>query len=349
MDLTGNKHNNIEGFVLKFNLQKIAEDLNVSISTVSRALNNKQGVNKETKEKILDYVNAHTTGLSNNLVQSVGLVDTYSRHKIDSYYLSYLLEGVDERLHAFGYNTTLIHSDQIDQQWHTLRGCPVLKAQQGIIWMEPLFDEEYFALLKRYNLPCVVINNYKSDVPVDSIKSDNYSASRKGIEFLINHGHTSIGFIGGYLNLTNHKDRYAGFVDGIQAAGLNLVEQWVIDDIVAWNDTGGAEGMHRLLSLKERPTVVMLASDLLAVGCYKAAQDHGVRIPDDISIISFDDAPFAEHLTPRLTTFQQPLLKMGLAAAERLIALLMGKQADEVQHTLINCPLIVRDSIATLS
>ncbi len=333
---------------MKFNLQKIANDLNVSISTVSRALNDKQGVNKETKEKILDYVNSHTPCPSNNILQSVGLVDTYSRHKIDSYYLSYLLEGVDERLHAFRYNTMLIHSDQIDQQWHTLGGCPVLKAQKGIIWMEPLFDEEYFALLKRYNLPCVVINNYKPGVAVDSIKSDNYSASRKGIEFLINHGHTKIGFIGGYLHLTNHQDRYAGFVDGLQAAGLELIEQWIIDDIVAWNDNGGAEGMHRLLSLKERPTVVMIASDLLAVGCYRAAREHGVRIPDDISVVSFDDAPFAEYLHPRLTTFQQPLLKMGVAAADRLIALLMGKQADEVQHTLIDCPLIVRDSIATV-
>ncbi|MCP4398666.1 MAG: LacI family transcriptional regulator, partial [bacterium] len=202
--------------------------------------------------------------------------------------------------------------------------------------------------VKRYNLPCVVINNYKPDVPVDSIRSDNYSASRKGIEFLVNHGHTNMGFIGGYLHLTNHKNRYAGFVDGLKAAGLEFVEQWIIDDIVAWNDDGGAEGMHRLLSLKKRPSVVMLASDLLAVGCYKAAQEHGVQIPDDISIISFDDAPFAKFLSPKLTTFQQPLLEMGVAAAERLIALLMGKQADEVQHTLIDCPLIVRNSIATV-
>ncbi|MCP4401104.1 MAG: LacI family transcriptional regulator [bacterium] len=333
---------------MKFNLQGIADEFNVSVSTVSRVLNNKKGVNKETREKILDYVNVHTTGLSNDLLQSVGLVDTYSRHKIDSYYLSFLLEGVDERLHAFRYNTMLIHSDQIAQQWHTLGECPVLKAQKGIIWMEPLFDEEYLALLKRYNLPCVVINNYKPDIPVDSIKSDNYSASRRGVEFLANHGHTNIGFIGGYLDLTNHKDRFAGFEDGLKAAGLELVEQWSIDDIVSWDDNGGAEGMHRILSLKKRPSVVMLASDLLAVGCYKAAREHGVRIPDDISIISFDDAPFAEHLTPRLTTFQQPLLKMGVAAAERLIALLMGKQADEVRHTLIDCPLIVRDSIATV-
>ena len=302
-----------------------------------------------TKERILDYVNIHTPGSSGSVVQSIGLVDTYSRHKIDSYYLSYLLEGIDERLHAFGYNTMLIHSDQIDQQWHTLEDCPILKAQQGIIWMEPLFDEEYSDLLKHYNLPCVVINNYKPEVSVNSIKSDNYSASRKGIEFLVNHGHTKIGFIGGYLNLTNHKDRYAGFVDGIQAAGVDLVDQWVIDDIVAWNNTGGAEGMHRLLSLKERPTVVMLASDLLAVGCYNAAREHDVKIPGDISIISFDDAPFAEYLTPRLTTFQQPLLNMGLAAAERLIALMMGKQADEIQHTLIDCPLVVRDSILAVS
>lgn len=335
--------------LLKVNLQKIAEDLNISASTVSRALNDRPGVNKATRAKILDYVAAHTTGPAPNLVRSVGLVDTYSRHKIDSYYLSYLLEGVDERLHAFGYNTMLIHSDQIDQQWHTLGECPVLNAQQGVIWMEPLFDEAYFALLNHHNLPCVAINNYRPDVPVASIKSDNYSASRKGIEFLINHGHATIGFIGGYLHLTNHKDRYAGFVDGLQAADLPVVEQWIIDDIVAWNDDGGAEGMYRILSLKERPSVVMLASDLLAVGCYKAAQEQGVRIPDDMSIISFDDAPFAKHLTPGLTTFQQPLLKMGVAAADRLIARLMEKPGNDELHTLIDCPLIVRDSILTVS
>jgi DNA-binding LacI/PurR family transcriptional regulator len=127
-------------------------------------------------------------------------------------------------------------------------------------------------------------------------------------------------------------------------AGIAVADDWIIDDITLWNEEGGAEGFHRLLSRKNRPGGVLLCSDYLAVGAYRAAREMGVRIPQDVSVISFDDFPLARYLDPPLTTFRQPLEEMGEIAARRLVGLLRSEGAGSGRQYL-RCPLIVRESV----
>jgi LacI family transcriptional regulator len=220
----------------------------------------------------------------------------------------------------------------------------MLRRLDGMLWMEPIFSTRFARILADYRVPCVVINNCEDDVAIDVVESDNRSASRQAVEFLLDKGHTAIGFVGGWLHLTNHRDRFEAYKERMAEAGIVIQDDWIIDDITLWNDEGGSEGLHRVLSRRNRPSAVLLCSDYLAVGAYRATREMGLAIPRDVSIVSFDDFPLAQYLDPPLTTFRQPLQEMGEIAASRLIGLITGERTTQGRHSL-RCPLIVRKSV----
>jgi DNA-binding LacI/PurR family transcriptional regulator len=279
----------------------------------------------------------------------VGLVDTFTRHTISSYYLSTILEALERKTRSFGCNTVLIPADQILHQLSSFGNSSLLKHLEGVIWMEPIFTNAISEAVRAAGVPCVVINNCEEDVDIDVVMSDNRSSSRQAVEYLLNLGHRSIGFVGGWLHLSNHKDRFIGYRERIAEAGIDARDDWIIDDITLWNDEGGAEGLHRLLGRRNRPTAVILCSDYLAVGAYRAAAEMGVDIPGDLSVISFDDFPLAQFMTPPLTTFRQPLQEIGECAALRLAALMSGGERRSGERQYLRCPLIVRRSVREIS
>ncbi len=331
----------------KNSIREISKAVNVSIGTVSRVLNNKPDVNPETRERILGYlqkINYQPRMLAFK-PRLIGVVDTFKRHKLGSYYLSNIIEAVDEGIYSFGCNTVIIHSDLIENEFNEFGQVRIFNRLDGVLWLEPKFNEKYHRIVRKHNLPCVVINNCEPDIDVDLVESDNFSAAEQAVEYLVNHDHKAVGFLGGWLNLTNHKDRFAGYKKAMAAAGLSIHRDWIIDDITLWNEEGGSEGMHRLLSRKNLPTAVILCSDFLAIGVYKAAKERGFNIPDDISVISFDDFPVAAYLDPPLTTHRQPLREMGRMAAERLGQIIRDKGTAAPEKKYLRCPLIVRKSV----
>ena len=332
---------------LKLNLRSISSEIHVSTATVSRVLNNKPDVSEGTRKKVLAYLRkiGYPQRAADSSLHLVGIVDTFSRHTLSSYYLSSIAEAFDRKVRAYGYNTVLIPSDQILRELRTYPHANILNRLDGILWMEPIFSTRFAAILSEHRVPCVVINNCEDDVRhIDVIESDNRSSSHQAVEFLLGKGHTAIGFVGGWLHLTNHRDRFAAYRQGMEKAGIEILEDWIIDDITLWNEEGGAEGLHRILSRKNRPSAVILCSDYLAVGAYRAAREMGLSIPADISIVSFDDFPLAQYLDPPLTTFRQPLQEMGELAAARLIGLITGERTPQGRQFL-RCPLIVRKSV----
>ncbi len=335
---------------MKINLQQIAESLNISISTVSRVINNKPGIKQETRDKINSYIKNHNATITNSEFKSIGVVDTYLRHSISGYYLAFLLEGIDKRLNSLGYNMTLIHFDQIQEQYHRLGYSPVLQAQKGLIWLEPLFNRDHLQIINDHEIECVVINNSLKDIPVNYVKSNNYDAAVNAIDLLARKGHQKIGFVGGYLKLTNHADRWQGFSDGLMKNKLELNMNWVSNNISSWDKKGGFEGAFHILNQQERPTAIMLMTDLLAEGAYNAAKELEYDIPEDISFISFDDSPLANLLQPSLSSFQQPLLEMSTQAVDLLLEQLIKPQKKEtIQKNSVNCPLVLRNSICPVS
>ncbi|MGA2975318.1 MAG: LacI family DNA-binding transcriptional regulator [Spirochaetia bacterium] len=332
----------------RLNIRAISSEIKVSTATISRVLNNRPDVSPRTRQRVLSYlkkIGYHPRTLDDSL-HLIGLVDTFSRHTLSSYYLSSIADSFDRRVRSYGYNTMLLPSDQILRELHTHAHASILKRLDGILWMEPIFSKRFARILAEHKVPCVVINNCEDDVDIDVVESDNRSASRQAVEFLLDKGHTAIGFVGGWLHLTNHKDRFDAYKERMAEAGISIRDDWIIDDITLWNDEGGNEGIHRLLGRSNRPSAVVLCSDYLAVGAYRAVRELGFSIPTDVSIVSFDDFPLAPYLDPPLTTFRQPLQEMGEIAATKLIGLITGERTPQSRHYL-RCPLIVRKSAQT--
>jgi len=334
----------------KLNIRAISSEIKVSTATVSRVLNNKPDVSPKTRQKVLAYVQrvGYRPHSPNGALRLIGLIDTFSRHTLNSYYLSTIAEAFDRWIRSYGYNTVLIPSDQILPGLRAHAHASTLKSLQGILWMEPIFTNRFAAITAECGVPCVVMNNCEEGVIIDTIESDNRSASRQAVEFLLDRGHTAIGFVGGWLHLTNHKDRFDAYKERMEEAGIPILDDLIIDDITLWNDEGGAEGLHRILSRRNRPSALLLCSDYLAVGAYRAVKEMGLVIPRDISIISFDDFPLAQYMEPPLTTFRQPLQEMGEIAAEKLVGLITGERKPQGRQYL-RCPLIVRKSVGTRS
>lgn len=329
------------------NIQKISRDLNLSTATISRVLNKRPEVNEATRLRVENYLQKanYQPPVPSYDFRVIGFIDSFSRHKINSYYLSDILEGADERLHALGYHTLLIHADGVERDIVRYGRARIFEKLDGILWLEPMFNRKYAKIVEDQRIPCVVINNSEPNIPIDLVESNNIDSGRKAVEYLVDNNHRTIGFIGGWMNMTNHRDRYLGFLEGMKAAGLKVNEDWIINDITLWNDEGGATGMHRLLSRKDRPTAVVLCSDFLATGAFRAVEERGASVPEDISIISFDDFPLASYLSPPLTTFRQPLQEMGMQAADRLLKLLSEEPEEAPSRLYIDCPFVVRGSV----
>jgi LacI family transcriptional regulator len=321
---------------MKKSLKEIARDLGISTATVSRVINRKAAVRAETRETVLRYLAAQgRVARDSGSFKDIGIVDTFLPHRLDNYYISKVIEGADERIHAMNCITALVHADIIEKELLAYGRADVLDRLEGILWMEPMFNRKFYDIVKERNIPCVVINNCEEDIPIDFIKSDNLASSKKAIRFLVENGHRHIGFVGGYLHLTNHKDRFQGYREGLEAAGIEM------------DAHGGAEGVYRILSHGEYPSAIMLCSDFLAEGAYEAMKTKGLKIPDQVSIVSFDDFPPAEHMDPPLTTFRQPLEEIGKTAANRLFEIIANpeRERNHTTHTLVDCPLKLRNSI----
>ena len=348
-------------------IKEIAEALNLSTATVSRVLNEKAGVHPATKDRILGYMRSLEGVGDQYRLRTVGIVDTYSRHKINGYYLADILEGADQRIHAYDHTTMLIHSDQIEIEAMRYGRVRIFEHLSGLLWLEPMFNGRYEAIVKERGIPCVVINNCEEGLVAYLVKSDNYSSAKKAVNFLASMGHRRIAFVGGYLDLSNHRDRYRGYADGLEAEGLELDAGLVVDDVTSWDEDGGAEGTYRLLARTREIDAIMLCSDFLALGAYKALGARGIAIPDEVSIVSFDDSPLAPYIRPSLSSFRQPLTEIGIKAANLLFELISssgqdpsgqdpsgqdpsgqdpsGQDPPEKRVVSVHCPFIVRDSI----
>lgn len=328
-------------------LTKIAEDLALSVTTVSRVLHNKPDVKVETRRKVLEYVQnvGYQPKINLSELRLVGVVDTFRHHQLSSYYNSLILEGVDEKLYESGYLTAIIHTELIEREQSMFDNVRILNRLSGLIWLEPVYNKHYHQVIANHGIPCVVINSCEPDVPIDLVECNSFKAARTATEYLLSLGHRSIAFIGGQLNYSNISDRLHGYTSALGDAGVELDQTLIVDDISLWNDEGGAEGVYRLFSRKRTPTAILVSSDFLVIGVYRAIKELGFSIPRDISVISFDDSPFAPYLDPPVTSCQQPLKQIGAMAAERLVRTIQSRPEERSPaKTTMNMPFIVRQS-----
>ncbi|UUU19862.1 LacI family DNA-binding transcriptional regulator [Streptomyces sp. DSM 40750] len=318
----------------------IAESAGVSVPTVSKVINGKSGVSADTRARVEELVNRYgyrkPTGANRNNV--VELVFRELKHM----WAVEIIRGVERvaRRHRVGVMVSEfgLH-DTTAPTWDDT----VSRRPNCVLSVAQLSEAER-EQLKAKGIPFVVFDpavELPDDVPF--VGATNYSGGRIATRHLTELGHRRIAMISGPEDQLYCRARLDGYRSAMQSAGLAVDPGTVVHAPLTGED--GYEAARSLLALPERPTAIFTANDLQALGVYQAAREAGLRIPDDLSVVGFDDLPVVAWVDPPLTTVHQPLTEMAVAATE--LALTLGRGEDAPQVGLeIATTLTVRGSTA---
>ena len=323
-------------------LSDVARRAGVSTATVSRVLNGLAGVKDSKREAVeracdgLGYVvNGAARTLSSRRSMTIGAVvptlatETFSRP----------IAAFQRTVHRAGY-TLLVASSGFDPQVELIEVTTLLAhGIDALMVVGQRHDPKMWERIDRQKIPCV--QAWSQDEARPSVGFDNVAVASEIAQHLLDLGHRRIAMVVGTPPSNDRaSDRIAGTREVLQAAGLDLEPQWLIDS--AFNLNEALEATTRLLSLTPRPTAIICGNDLLAFGALLAAQAMGVRVPQDLSVAGFNDFDYAAHLSPPLTTMRVALEEMAEQAGHYLLNALAGKPCEAM--TRIDTELKIRMS-----
>jgi LacI family transcriptional regulator len=324
-------------------LLAIANAAGVSQMTVSRALSNKPGVSRERREEILRIaaemgyvVNRTEQKSSSRRSHVIGLVTA----ELHNPFVSELVAGVGRAARTAGYELLVYSLVEPDQP-----PLPrVIKLMQqvidGIIALLP-YEHSYLEVLADARVPIITVDQYGRFVRFPSIASDSYAGACMAVRHLLGLGHKRIAFLTGDERLASAQDRHRAYLDTLTQAGIAVDPQLIIPG--NYSLSRGQSAVKTLLALPDRPSAVFAANDMSAIGVMAGLREAGLRLPEEMSVIGFDDIPGAAQCHPALTTIRQPIQQMGRSAVNTLLALIAGLEAASPQIVLPT-ELVVRAS-----
>lgn len=328
----------------KVTITAIAREAGVSVPTVSRVVNGRSDVSPATRARIEELLSEH--GYRRRPTRRrdrAGLVDLVF-NDLDSPWAVEIIRGVEDVAHAAGVGTVISATHRRStsaRQWlENLR----TRASDAVILVASTLQPTHQAELRRLNVPIVAVD--PAGVPaldVPTVGATNWAGGLAATEHLISLGHQRIGFIAGPPRLLCSRARLDGHRAALESAGLES-DPALVQPGTFYHESGFQAGLA-LLDLPAPPTAIFAASDQMAFGVYEAARRRGLRIPDDLSVIGFDDLPEARWFSPPLTTVRQPLVEMGMVAARTVLRLARGEEIESPRVELAT-HLEVRDSTA---
>ncbi len=337
-------------------LSDIAANVGVAPMTVSRVMNGNGYVSEETREKVMRVakeMNYRRNGLAHNLkrqrTETIGLV----LGDISNPYSTELANAIRETLSAHGYNLFICISEHSAKEDIAAFESLVNHSVDGLIvaTRSNKGGDEYLKGIVESNVPVVLIGRDFQHPSVDFVSTDNLNGGFEATRHLIDLGHRRIGFIGATLSGGSSLKRLQGYLNALEQHQIPVDERLItgrkesISEVPGYStEKMGYEGMKRLLSLPERPTAVFARNDFTAIGAMTAIKEAGLRIPEDIAIVGFDDIPLAIHTSPTLTTVRQPMRLQGQFAAQMLLQRIESSETEERREQILNCELIIRKS-----
>jgi DNA-binding LacI/PurR family transcriptional regulator len=325
----------------KIDIARVASTAGVSTTTVSRVINGIATVSAENRQKVAEAIrrlkyrpNRSAQRLaSGKTTTTVGLIIPRFEGVFHSYYALQVIRGVGMAAERLRCDLLLHITDG--------RSAPAAGAVDGVIFVDIYGCEELLERTVDAGTPTVVLNHYLQDLPVSCVAIDNETGAQRVVDYLVRLGHKDIATITGDLKTQAGLDRLDGFVKAMKARQLP-----VRDDYVRFGDFGlpsARTATEALLKLKDRPTAVFVASDDMALEAINTALAKRVRVPEELSIVGFDDNPIAAHGRVPLTTVRQPLDEMGRRALDLLHQHMNGKRQSPAK-LLLPTELIERQS-----
>ncbi|WP_409655674.1 LacI family DNA-binding transcriptional regulator [Meiothermus ruber] len=327
----------------KVTLAHVARLAGVSIITVSRVLNNKGRFSEATRARVLQaasqlgYVaNTAARSLRGHPTQILGMVIP----ELVSPYFAELARAAADAASQVGYDLAVFTTSRDPERERERVGTLLGGLADGLMIVVPIGSAAFLASLERSRAPVVLVNHFGAPTHLPVVRADSFEGSLAAVRHLLALGHRRIGFITGAAHSSQAAERLRAYRECMLAAGL-----W--DERLVrpgdFTQQRGVEAGHELLSLEEPPTAIFAASDLTAFGAIAAARARGLQVPEDLSVVGFDDIPAAAHSHPSLTTVAHPIQAMGQAMVDLIIK---AKAGEQVRDTLVEFPseLVVRES-----
>ncbi|MQY11680.1 HTH-type transcriptional regulator DegA [Streptomyces sp. RB5] len=341
MSRDGVKGREAAGDAPKVTITDIAREAGVSVPTVSRVVNGRSDVSPATRARVEDLLRRHGYQRRSAPGDRAALLDLVF-NDLDSPWSVEIIRGVEDVAHAAGVGTVVsaIHDRAGSaRQWMTnLRA----RATDGVILvtsaLEPLMHEE----LRRLGVPLVVVDPagaFALDAP--TVGATNWAGGMAATEHLLGLGHTRIGFVAGPARLLCSRARLDGYRAALDGAGVPVDDTLIVQG--DFYPESGFAGCNDLLALERPPTALFASSDQMALGAIEALRRRGLRVPEDMSVVGFDDLPEVRWSAPPLTTVRQPLSDMGKLAARTVLGLAQGIEPASARVELAT-ELVVRSS-----
>ena len=328
-------------------IREIARAAGVSIATVSRVINGRPDVSPQTREAVLRVVREHGFSTNRNARAlsggRTGLVGV-TLPILEAAYFAVIVSGTAEALYEHDMRIVLCPTLHQHEREVTLLDRLMHGTTDGAILMLPEESNAELRALQETGYPFVVVDpRVQLDQGIPAVSASNASGARAVVEHLLSLGHRRIGAILGPADWMATTERLNGYRSALAAAGVLAARDLVVES--DFSIESGEAAAAALLDLPERPTAIFGFNDNVAIGALRAAEARGLTVPDDLSVVGFDDSEQSGLVTPALTTVRQPLAEMGRMAVSLLLRLL-DHQRVEAMNIELATRLVVRESTA---
>ena len=334
-------------------LQTIADCVHVSRSTVSRVLNGqykKHGISERTAKIIIDKAQElnyiKDEGARSLRVKKTSIIGVIVRDITNPFYSQFVKE-IENTLYNRGYTVIICNTgyDLDKERGHV--NVLLSRKVDGIILSPIQKSNDNIVMIKKHNMPLILFDCKISGIEVDCILVDNETSTKEAVNYLISIGHKKIAYIGANVFDSNNQLRYTGYEKSLIKASLPIREDYIKHGSYTFKH--GYRAAQELLQLKNRPTAFFVVNNRVVLGAYNGILDYGLSIPDDISIIGFDDFETATMLLSPLTVIRQPLQEMVLNVVDLLLSRIEKMNMSPYVTNMLKTELILRTSTKSVN
>ncbi|WPG36983.1 LacI family DNA-binding transcriptional regulator [Variovorax sp. EBFNA2] len=330
-------------------IKDVALQAGVSVTTVSHVVNDTRHVSAKVRERVeiaireLGYVpNAMARSLKSNTTSTLGMLIPNSSNP----YFAEIVRIVEDRCFGAGYTLVLCNTDDEPRRQSVYLQVLAERRIDGLIVVSTGADEDdsLATQLRGLRIPTVLVDREIADPACDLVETAHMQGGLLAVRHLLSLGHKRIACIGGPTGVTSSEQRIEGWRMALAETGSAPNA-----DALLWRggftSQGGYEAMHAILRTEQKPSAVFVCNDLMAIGALRAAHESGVRVPDELSIVGFDDIELSAYTSPPLTTVAQPKERIGALAVDMLLERMGGKRRD-ARKVVLQPELRVRASTA---
>lgn len=336
-------------------IKDVAKLSGVSPSTVSRVIANNPRISEDTKKKVrkaMKELGYHPNVNARNLVakstKAIGVIMPSSANvALQNPFFPEILRGIGSVIHEAEYSMYLSTGETEKEILSEVQRMVYGSYVDGVILLYSRINDKVTNFLREQGFPFVIVGKpQEHDTEITHVDNDNVRAGKEITQHLIDMGHERIGFIGGSNDLLVTRDRESGYVAALEKAGIQEFEGYKIH--TEFLKSGGREAVEHLMSLSTQPSGLVVSDDLISLGILSMLESYGLRVPQDISLVSFNNVYLSEITRPALTTVDIQIYTLGAQSAKALIEKTLNKN-EPAKRIIIPYNIVYRDSVSQLS